>query len=136
MESENAMTFAEAMSGDPSRLVVQFQRGSDGSEQYQWGAVGVIPVLSLIGQVARVQAELPLLEPGDERHTCPQPALVILSGVNGFEWFVHPEIPVDSLCGMLEMIKAMLVNSRLAQQTQQRVDKPAILGVDGKPMRF
>ena len=85
--------------------------------------------LTLIGYVTRVQAELQFRSP----EPCDLPALVIAWDPVGqaASWFVHPDIPVDPLVGMLEAVKAALVGSRSAQQKAA----DAILGPDGNPMR-
>lgn len=135
------MTFTEAMATDPPRLVVLFQRGPDGNERFQWGVVHEVPVLTLIGAIVRVQSELPLLEPGDARHDCPREALVLSWNVpsdpaivlptNTLHWFVHKDIPIDQLVGMLETIKVAMVTGRMGQ----RAAADRILGPDGNPMR-
>ncbi len=122
--------FAEVIATNPQRLVVMFQRGVGGQEEFQWGVVGAIPILSLVGYITRVQTELVIHEP--LKHSrCPDSALVIVYD-NGCKWFIHPDIPVDSLVGMLEMVKASLIASRMAQQlaaTQTR-----IVGPNGQPL--
>jgi hypothetical protein len=138
------MNFSDIKQDTP-RLVVMFHRPAPDQERFQWGIVGKLPILSLIGYLTRVQNELPLLEPGDERHACPQSALVITWGPDpgakdvveyqkyGFNYFVHHDIPVDSLVGMMETIKAAMVGSQLAQQARDQ--QVGIVGPDGHPMR-
>lgn len=128
--------FAEAMANNPPRLVVMFRHGEDGSEQFQWGVVGSIPVLTLIGAITRVQAELPLLEPGDLRRDTRESALVMAwdPATRIIDWFVHPDIPVDPLVGILETLKSALVDSRLAQQAAAQ--RTSIVGPDGKPIKY
>lgn len=127
-------TFAELVTPETPQLVISFKL-VDGQEQYGWGMAGSIPLLSLIGTIVRVQGELPLLEPGDTRHECPHPALVIIWDRNNLkcEWFVHPSIPVDSLLGMLETVKLQVVGVGAAKQQAARQGK-MILGPDGSPM--
>ena len=131
--------FAEVMSTNPPRLVVMFRRGVGGEEQFQWGVVSSIPILSLIGAIIEVQTDLSRGEwipecdsdpPGDH-----PPSLVIAwDAVEGeFLQFVNRDIPRRPLVGMLETIKAMLVDSRLAQNAAAQQTR--ILGVDGQPMR-
>ncbi len=128
-------TFAEAMATNPPRLVILFQRGGDGAEHFQWGTEKVMPALSLIGAIIRVQAELPLLEPGDERHDCNPSALVLAwdATTRTVQWFVNKDIPIEPLVGMLEVIKASLVGSRLAQHAAAQ--QMRIVGPDGQPIR-
>jgi hypothetical protein len=129
--------FTETMSTNPPRLVVMFQRGDDGSERFQWGVVGSIPILSVIGSIARVQADLVgglwIQECDNE-----QPALVIAWDrvTRTLEYYLHPDIPTLPLVGMLETIKAMLVASRLGQQVGSQKIEGNVLGLDGKPMRY
>lgn len=124
-------TFAEAITTNPPRLVVLFQEGVDGREQFQWGVVGNIPILTLIGAISRIQGELAFraAEP------CDKTAFVLAWDAEDktTSWFVHPSIPTDPLVGMLETIKEALVVSRLGQcAAAQRVQ---VLGPDGNPMR-
>lgn len=118
---------------DTPRLVIMFKRDGD-RELFQWGTVGDIPILTLIGYISRVQAELPLLEPGDERRDCPESALVIVwdRENNRLNWFVHPDVPADSTVGMLELIKATIVGTHLARHVAAQ---QVILGPDGQPAR-
>lgn len=118
---------------DTPRLVIMFRQ--DGNEErFQWGIVGKVPVLTLVGCIARIQTELPLIEPGDARHDCPESALVVAWDENSpkFVWFVNPIIPVDSLVGMMEMVKATLVDTHIARQVAAQ---QLILGPDGQPAR-
>ena len=126
--------FAETMSADPPRLVVMFQRGHDGSEQFQWGVVGQMPILSLIGGIARAQISL---ADGGWMPECDDDAKAFVIAWNKDErelsHFLHPEIPVEPLIGMLETIKAMLVGSRLGQHNAAQ--KVELLRPDGTPWR-
>ncbi len=126
--------FAEVMSTNPPRLVVQFQRGRDGGEQFQWGVVGAIPILTLIGYIGRVQADLVVDAWIPECDTSP-PSLVVAWDARDrtLSHYVHPDVPTDPLGGMLETIKQMLVDSRLAQFAAAQ--RTQILGPDGQPMR-
>lgn len=130
---------------DTPRLVVMYSRSPDGGDLYQWGMVppsGGIPMLTLVGTIIRVQAELPMLEPSDMRFDSTQAALVI-AWVNvaksgepvkmKCDWFVCPSIPVDSLVGMLETIKAAIIGSRQARQAASQ--QVCLVGPDGQPMR-
>jgi len=130
------MNFKETMATDPPRMVVLFRYGGDGAEQYQWGVVKFIPVLSLIGAIIRVQNELVNGE-WLPQSTEGEPALVITwdEATKEFSHFLHAEIPTDSLVGMLETIKSMLVDSRIAQHTAAQRIQPRILGPNGQPIR-
>jgi hypothetical protein len=132
--------FTEVMATNPPRLVVLFQRGPDGSEQFQWGVVGHIPVLSMIGQLIRVQADLVSGEWIPECESEPPgnhpPALVVVwdGADRTLSHYVHSDIPAVPLAGMLETVKAMLVDSRVAAQAGAQ--KTLLLGPDGTPMRY
>mgnify|MGYP001587427900 FL=1 len=52
------MNFTECMETNPPRLVVQYKHGHDGEEQFEWGIVGNMPLLSLIGRIFGIQADL------------------------------------------------------------------------------
>ena len=128
------MNYAETVLTNPPRLVVLFQRARDGSEQFQWGVVGNMPILSLIGGIAHVQADLVHGQWIPECDNDP-PALVIAwdAADRTMSHFIHPGIPADAIVGMLETIKSMLVASRLGQHNASQ--KVEILGPDGRPMR-
>ncbi len=113
---------------DTPRLVVRFQRR--GKEQlFEWGVVGAVPLLTLIGAVGRVQGEL-AFKAGEE---CPDSALCVAFFEGGSAWFVHQDIPTDALLGMLEVIKATLVATQAAQNAGAKL--VPILGPDGQPIR-
>ena len=117
---------------DTPRLVVMFKRGANGEERFQWGIVGGgMPVLTLIGYIVRVQSDM-VNQLAEQRNECPEVSLVIAWDGQGFDWWVHRDIPVDQLVGMLETIKTMLVDSRLVQNAAAQ--RTQLLGPDGKPM--
>lgn len=123
--------FVDSVSQETPRLVVMFRRGEDGKDdQFQWGVIGQIPMLSLIGAIVRVQGELYFRSPNE----CPEQALVIIydSVTKAFDWFVHPDVPVDAMAGMLEAIKFTITASRMAQQ---KANQQVILGPDGLPIK-
>lgn len=137
-QTEVMERFDAVLESNPPRLVVQARKDADGNEQYQWGVVGNIPVISLIGQIAYTQNDL-------LRNcwvlTCPQPALVIVwdAATREFETFISPDLDTIPLVGMLELVKGALVSSRLAQamaaQRVQMATQTRILGPDGNPVR-
>ncbi len=130
------MNFAAAMEGNPPRLVVLFKRDTDGGEQYQWGIVGSIPLLGLIGHITRVQMQLVSIEWIPECNNDPAALAIIWNNTTRrFQHFVSSDIPTDSLVGMLETIKLALTSSRLGQQAAAQRVEPPILGPDGKPIR-
>ncbi len=130
------LNFAELMATNPPRIEVIFSRGQDGEERFQWGMTNTAaPIMSVIGAIIRAQAELPLLEPGDWRHCCDRPSLILAwdADSKSVHWFVGPDIPMDPLLGMLETIKSLLVDSQLAQRAA--ANQSRIVGPDGSPMR-
>lgn len=124
------MKFADIVQDTP-RMVVVFERDDEGNERFRWGMVGSIPILTLIGYTARVQAELWF--PPHRDHCCDERALVIAwdAVTRRFYWWVNPGIPVDSLVGMLDAVKLQL-HSGMAQKQQEA--QPKILLPNGQPM--
>ena len=125
--------FNDVVRADTPRLVVMYRRDERGQEQFQWGMVGSMPLMTLIGYIVRVQGEMCLAEPSDGRE-CPQPALVVAwdAPSGGFEWFVSPDMPTDATVGMLETGKVTLLGTHLARQA---ANQQVILGPDGNPVR-
>lgn len=125
------MKFSDIQQDTPQLVVLyKFEGGQD---RYQWGVTKGIPVDHLIGRIVRVQTELPYIEPSDG-HYCPESTLVIAWDKDKkSHWFIHDRIPIDSIIGMLEMIKTTLVGSQLAQK--QVTQKVCLVGVDGRPLR-
>lgn len=131
--------FTELMKNNPARLTVEFEVRA-GKEQYGWNVTGSIPILSLIGFLGRVQRELQTLDyPSRALRNGPDGGLVVIWDAERrqFEWFIG-NIMVDSLCGMLEIIKAIVVAQQAAHmvQAQARPEAramPPLFGPDGKP---
>lgn len=121
--------FSETVNNDTPRFVVMYTKEGD-AEKFSWGVVGQIPILSLIGQISRVQTDLFFKAPDE----CPEQALVITwdAMTRTFNWFCHPAIPIESLVGMLETIKSTIVATHMARQIAAQ---QMILGPDGSPMR-
>lgn len=125
--------FFDTMKQDTPRLVVMY-RNDNGKDMFQWGIVGQMPLMPLIGSIIRVQVSLsiaPQVEESDDEY-CPQPALVIARSEENQVWFVNPTIPVDALLGMLETIKITLTETQLARKAAAQ---QLILGPDGQPIR-
>ena len=121
--------YAETVHADTPRLVIKYDV-VNGKQQFQWGVVGTIPMLDLIGAMVRVQVEMvssPYVE------TCPEPALVIAwdEANRRLDCFVGTDIPNDPLVAMLELVKTMLVATHMAQQ---RAMQTPILGPNGMPI--
>ena len=134
--------FTDTVKQDTPRLVVLFGRPAPDQEAYQWGIDGKVPILGLIGYITRVQTSLQTYGPWKDQ-LIEESALVIAwidckyvvdsdQPPKEFKWFVHPDIPVDSLVGMLDTIKVALITSQIAQQARNQ--QIALLGPDGQPM--
>lgn len=122
--------FADVVKQDTARIVIKCERNG-GKEQFQWGMVGKMQLLTVVGFITRTQAELITHDRSEE--PCLEMALVIAeTGPGVFEWFIHPDMPVDSTIGMLETIKITLLGTQMAQQTANR---QLLLGPNGQPMR-
>ena len=128
--------FYSVVKQDTPRLVVMFKRPTPEQESFQWGMVGSLPLLGLIGYITRIQQEIPCVCSDEDENFCPESALVIVwdKGNQLFDWYYNPDIPTDSLVGMLEVIKSAFVTSQLAQSVRNQ--QVGICGPDGKPMRM
>ena len=117
---------------DTPRLVIEFKH-EDGKEQFGWGIIGQMPVMTLAGFIVRVQAELAFRKPEE----CDRMALVIVydKDDNTFDYVVDSRIPVDSLVGMLEAIKLTLVQSQMMAQQQAQQNRNRLFGPDGSIYR-
>lgn len=125
--------FEDVVTEDTPRLIVQHHcESGTNEEQYQWGIVGSIPILNLIGTIVRIQTEL--VCQFHEPEQCPEMALVIAwhGDKRTVTWFIHPDIPIDSIVGMLDTIKATITATHKARQMAAQ---QVILGPDGRPMR-
>lgn len=121
--------FERIVQPDTPRLVVMYKREGD-REGFQWGVVGNIPLISIVGAVCRAQARL--MSGNNPPDRCPQPALVIAWYEDRFYYFSDPAIPVEAMVGMLETLKQPLVATNLARQA---ANQQVILGPDGVPIR-
>ena len=119
--------YRETVNANTPHLVVSFELVGE-NELFRWGMVGNLPILILVGYIIRVQAELAFRQPEE----CDDKALVIAwdPEAKKFSWFVHPDIPIDSLVGMLEMVKVTLLSSFMASQQKP---KSSLFGPDGQP---
>lgn len=129
--------FYELMATDPPRLVVQYGHTPDGSECFEWGAVGSIPVLTIIGYVERVCVELVTDIPIPECDVPNNPpSLVIAMDPRDGKMvhYKHSSIPADALVGMLAVIKATLIQGRVAQHMAAQHMAAGIIGPDGRPV--
>ena len=126
--------YTDAITSDPPRFAVFYGKDASGEDNYEWGMRGKIPVLQLIGAIGSVQTQL---QAGEWMAECEheRPALILMyvREEGEFAVFKHPDIPALSLCGMLEVIKALIVASKVAQQNA--ANQFNLCGPDGKPMR-
>ena len=93
-------------------------------------------VMHLISTIGAFQTAAVVVAESDRNviHECPEQAVVFAwdAKTKTFDWYMHPSTPVQALCGMLEMVKSMLVSSAVAQRMAAQ---NVILGPDGRPMR-
>lgn len=147
----SADKFSILVKQDTPRLVVMHGYTKDGADSFQWGVVGQLPALEIIGAIVRVQGELQFRA----EETCPEPALCIAWPLPGVvRWFLGKArrmerdpitgvmverlgpIPIHPLIGMLEVIKATIGTTFAARQmAAQQLARPPILGPDGSPIR-
>lgn len=121
------------MNQDTPRIVVKFQYDGD-KENYTYGIFGKMPVVVLVGFIIRVQAELAFRSP----ESCDEQELVIEwnKDTKSFSWRVHPSVHIDSMVGMLENVKVMLIGSQMEQMAMQAAEsqQTGLVGVDGRPI--
>lgn len=124
-------TFTDTVKQDTPRLAVMY-RLADGNDQFQWGIVGAIPLMSLIGAIVQMQG---IVARGEWICGCDQPALVLAwdEQTKDFDVFLDADIPALPMIGMLETIKFTLIGTQTARQVASQ--KVQILGPDGAPVR-
>lgn len=128
--------YADIVKQDTPRIVIKFKFDDEGKDQYEWGNVGTIPVMAMIGAIVKTQIELVSIETdrlGLYNKLCPEQMLVIAwdRDNNTFHWFMHKDTPKYGILGMLDLIRATLVDSiRMRQAAQQ----PTILDPTGQPI--
>ena len=122
-------TFTDTVQQDTPRLVVEYRREGE-KDMFTWGVVGAIPLVILIGRIARVQS---MVISDSWIAECEPSALVIAwdDRAKDFEMFCHPGIPEDGLVGMLEVVKTTLLGTHMARQVAAQ---QMILGPDGCPI--
>lgn len=126
--------FKDKVKDDTPRLEVKY-RLMEGKDEYEWGIVPSVPMLSLIGGIGHAQMNLHTCQGQiNEEYRCPAPSFVLAWSEESkkFDLFVHPSIPMDSLCGMLETIKSAVVLSLAARRVAAQGQ--IILGPDGRPI--
>lgn len=123
------MNFEDTMATNPPRLVIKWRTTPQG-EQFEWGIIGNMPAISLLGAARKAQHALC---GGEWIPECPEQALVVAydAGANAFQHYCGPEAPADALVGMLDVVALSLASGRVAQ----REAGPMILGPDGRPVR-
>jgi hypothetical protein len=131
------MNFSD-LKQDTPRLVVMYKRGEDtASENFQWGIMPGLPMPALLGFIERVQRDL--VTHGRHGGDCPESTFVIAwfeklpdcNMASSFEWWVHHDVPVDSIVGMLEVVKATLISGKVGQAMAS--NRRQLLGPDGRP---
>lgn len=131
--------FEEVMVGDPPRLFIVTRKDEQGKLVFGWGLTGQggIPHLNLLGALVRCQADLGYSRK-EPCHACPAPVFVIVwcAETEECEWFVHDDIPTESLLGMIELVKHMVSLPLLQQQAEQQAAqrRQGLLGPDGFPI--
>lgn len=127
--------FTSTIKEDTPRLEVRYKL-IDGQDNYEWGIVGSIPMLSLLGGIIRTQVELHSSEgQPNSSNRCVESKFTLVWSEEGkfFRWFVNPDIPTDSLIGMLETIKLAvgmsLAARRVAAQSQLVVPQGSQQGI-------
>lgn len=118
--------FTDTVKQDTPRLVVMYKCGDDGSPMFQWGIVGTMPLVTLIGSIVEAQH----IEWAEK---CPEPAAVFAwdASKKEFTFFYHEDIPWTALVGMLEVIKITLISTHTARSM---ANQQVILGPDGSPI--
>jgi hypothetical protein len=123
--------YAEALRKNLPRMQVTYTQGETRDKDiYAWGIHTGIPTDQLIGYIVRIQAELSFRNP-DKADDC---ALVIFfdPATRKMSWFVDPIIPIDVLVGTLELIKTILIDTKIGQMAAQSAT--GLIGIDGKPI--
>ena len=118
-------------------LIVKF-RSVNGEEQFEWGVTAGIPMMGLLGAVIRTQVFLNLEYQSTYDNRPYIPGALILEWNDKereFGFVCDPDIPIDPLIGMLEVIKSVILanitKSAEANKNMQRL----IIGIDGRPFR-
>lgn len=133
---------SEILESDPPRIEVEFASGSGGQEQFGWRMCGTgdMPLLKLVGELTQVQWLM--REPSSQRcsklsQSDPVKLVVVWhADTRTFASAVHPDVPVNSLIGFVELIKTVLVASQLhSQQHQRRPTNGGLFGPDGQLWR-
>lgn len=131
--------FADMLTADAPRLVVKCHKKPNGDENFEWGLCGngKMPILSLIGYVQRIEADM-IAQLAERRNECPETAFVIAwcADTNLFDWWIHRDIPVDPLIGMLEAIKMGLLLSMNVTGQARPAHAKRLLGPDGNPFNL
>lgn len=123
------MKFEEIEQETP-RLVILFD-SKDGKDVFQWGLVGSMPIMSMLGAMVRIQHLVDFRAAKE----CPQKALVIVwdEANRQTDWFLHKDAPIEALIGMIEGVKLEILGAYLSRN---KVNRQNILGPDGNPMRM
>lgn len=130
--------FTEIVKEDTPRIIIKFEFDEQGRDQYEWGNIGNIPLMSLIGGIVNVQVELSDISLDRlviHDKICPDQMLVITwdKDTKDFDWFVHRNVPKYGMLGMLDLIRATMVDSIRARQST--IQQPTLVDINGQPIR-
>ena len=127
------MTYEEIKADKLPHLMVKFARGADGNENFEWGVMNNIPVLNMIGALTALQIDLAR---GEYVAECEDEVMVLITWnlkERELNTYKHRDIPHGSLLGFLEIVKTLLVTSKLVKSSAEK--NMLLLGPDGRPMR-
>ena len=121
----------------PPHLVVRFKLDANNDEQFEWGVTGGIPMMGLLGALCNAQVALSMgmhRQEGLKWH--PGTFLLVWDAdTRRFGLECDPDIPIEPIVGMIEVVKdtvkANIARSAQAQLAMQRV----LVGIDGRPIR-
>lgn len=126
------------VAADPTpRVVILYRRNEYGTNEFDVQFLGERPmnIVSLIGALSRIAAKLACDQPRNEIPSDGSVALIIrwVEERKETEWFLHKDVPVEPLIGIIEIVKQDMVaaNAIMRQQSQQR---GGIVGPDGRPV--
>lgn len=133
-------SLAEVMAENPPRLVITYKLKGE-QQQFDWGMVGQLPMLSIIGKLVEVSSDILIGREMQQRYYDSvqypgQPmSLVIAQGhlnSSAFVWFMHRDIPHTELIGMIETIRMGLIMQIQVQAQKERTSP--LLDPNGMPI--
>lgn len=129
-DMEKKSHFAKVMESNPPRLVVLF-RMTDNGEEFQWGIVGDVPIMTLIGGIVDGQSKV--MYGHRSMIQCDESAFVMTIEDGVLSYFIHQDIPKIPLLGMLETVKSAIIGGMVAQKAAAQ--RTQIVGPDGNPVK-